>query len=53
MSCQYPTPIAGLAVQQSVKEGQVIGPWTGIGVMCVYAVAALGIGYWQLTRRDA
>ena len=47
------TPIAGLAVQQSVKEGQVIGPWTGIGVMCVYAVAALGVGYWQLTRRDA
>jgi ABC-type transport system involved in multi-copper enzyme maturation permease subunit len=47
------TPIAGLAVQQSVNEGQVIGPWAGIGVMCAYAVVALGLAYWQLTRRDA
>jgi len=47
------TPVAGLAVQQSITTDQVIGPWTGLGVMCAYAVAALGLAYWQLTRRDA
>ncbi|TDO33804.1 regulation of enolase protein 1 (concanavalin A-like superfamily) [Kribbella sp. VKM Ac-2527] len=47
------TPLAGLAVQQSVESGQVIGPWAGLGVMCAYAVAALGLAYWQLVRRDA
>ena len=47
------TPVAGLAVQQSLESGQVIGPWAGLGVMCAYAVAALGLAYWQLTRRDA
>lgn len=47
------TPIAGLAVQQSVETGQVIGPWTGLGVMCAYAVIALGLAHWQLTHRDA
>ncbi|HET6987340.1 MAG TPA: ABC transporter permease subunit [Kribbella sp.] len=47
------TPLAGLAVQQSIENGQVIGPWAGLGVMCAYAVAALGLAYWQLVRRDA
>jgi regulation of enolase protein 1 (concanavalin A-like superfamily)/ABC-type transport system involved in multi-copper enzyme maturation permease subunit len=47
------TPVAGLAVQQSVEPGQVIGPWAGLGVMSAYAVAALGLAHWQLTRRDA
>lgn len=47
------TPVAGLAVQQTIETGQVIGPWAGLGVMCAYAVAALGLGYWLLTRRDA
>jgi ABC-type transport system involved in multi-copper enzyme maturation permease subunit len=40
-------------VQQTIETGQVIGPWAGLGVMCAYAVAALGLAYWQLTRRDA
>lgn len=47
------SPVAGLAVQQTIETGQVIGPWAGLGVMCAYAVAALGLAYWQLTRRDA
>lgn len=48
------TPIAGLAVQQTVdRAGQVIGPWTGLGVLCLYAVVALGLARWQLGRRDA
>ena len=47
------TPIAGLAVQQAITNGQVIGPWAGLGVMVLYAVAALGLAQWQLSRRDA
>lgn len=47
------TPIAGLAVQQSIPTGQVIGPWTGLGVLCLYALAALGLAQWRLSRRDA
>jgi ABC-2 family transporter protein len=48
------TPIAGLAVQQTVDPaGQVIGPWTGLGVLCAYVVVALGLARWQLARRDA
>ena len=47
------TPLAGLAIQQSLESGQVIGPWAGLGVMCAYAAAALGLAYWQLVRRDA
>ncbi|MEV0797499.1 hypothetical protein AB0I34_07410 [Kribbella sp. NPDC050281] len=47
------TPIAGLAVQQTVDAGQVIGPWAGLGVLCGYAVIALGLARWQLGRRDA
>ena len=48
------TPIAGLAIQQTVdRAGQVIGPWAGLGVLCAYAVVALGLARWQLGRRDA
>jgi hypothetical protein len=47
------TPIAGLAIQQTVENGQVIGPWAGMGVLCAYAAAALGLARWQLGRRDA
>jgi ABC-2 type transport system permease protein len=28
-------------------------PWTGLGVLCLYAAVALGIGGWLLERRDA
>jgi ABC-2 type transport system permease protein len=28
-------------------------PWAGLGIMCVYAVVALGAGGWLLLRRDA
>jgi ABC-2 type transport system permease protein len=27
-------------------------PWTGMAVLCLYAVVALGIGVWRLTGRD-
>ncbi len=48
------TPIAGLAIQQTVDSAaSVIGPWAGLGVLCGYAVVALGLAHWQLVRRDA
>jgi hypothetical protein len=48
------TPIAGLAIQQTVDPAaSVIGPWAGLGVLCGYAVVALGLAHWQLVRRDA
>jgi ABC-2 type transport system permease protein len=28
-------------------------PWTGLGMLCLYAALALGIGWWVLERRDA
>lgn len=30
-----------------------LSPWAGLGVLCLYAALALGLGCWQLTRRDA
>ncbi len=30
-----------------------LSPWAGIGVMCLYAAVALGVGGWLLARRDA
>jgi hypothetical protein len=28
-------------------------PWVGLGMLCLYAVVALGVGGWLLTHRDA
>jgi hypothetical protein len=28
-------------------------PWAGLGMLCLYAAAALVIGGWLLARRDA
>jgi hypothetical protein len=30
-----------------------LSPWTGLGVLCLYAAALLGVGAWLLARRDA
>ena len=30
-----------------------LSPWAGLGMLCLYAVALLGIGGWLLGRRDA
>jgi hypothetical protein len=32
---------------------QVLAPWAGLGMLCLYATAALVIGGWLLARRDA
>jgi hypothetical protein len=43
-----------LTVVTPVSEDQVVflSPWTGLGVLCLYAAAALGAGAWLLARRD-
>jgi ABC-2 type transport system permease protein len=30
-----------------------LSPWAGLGMLCLYAAAALGAGAWLLARRDA
>jgi ABC-2 type transport system permease protein len=32
---------------------QFLSPWTGLGVLCLYAAVTLGVGAWLLARRDA
>ncbi|MGW7421573.1 ABC transporter permease [Streptomyces sp. NPDC054813] len=45
---------AGLAVQTTVGVGTLpVGPWQGLGVLALWAVAALTTGGWLLRSRDA
>jgi hypothetical protein len=30
-----------------------LAPWAGLGMLCLYAGVALGVGGWLMTRRDA
>ncbi|MFE5003039.1 hypothetical protein ACFRJ3_00110 [Streptomyces sp. NPDC056696] len=49
----FPTMIAGNSLAVSKPVADVLSPWVGFGVLCVYVLAALGAGGWLLTRRDA
>jgi hypothetical protein len=44
-----------LTVVQPMTDDQVqfLSPWTGLGMLCLYAAVALGAGAWLLARRDA
>ena len=44
-----------LSVVRPVGDGQIrfLSPWAGLGVLCLYAAAALGAGAFLLARRDA
>jgi ABC-2 type transport system permease protein len=45
---------AGLAVQSTTGlDALPIGPWAGLGVLAVWAAAALSLGGLLLCRRDA
>jgi ABC-2 type transport system permease protein len=52
-------PIAIVANSLSVTrqmpyEGvRFLSPWAGLGMLCLYAAVAIGIGGWLLARRDA
>ncbi len=50
---QYTPAAAGQAVLYLVPDPVSLGPWTGLGVFCLYAAIALGLAAWQLRRRDA
>jgi ABC-2 type transport system permease protein len=47
-----PTP-AGAAVSSIHQDPLTLGPWTGLGLFCLYTAIALGLAAWQLRRRDA
>jgi len=48
-----PTLIFSSSLGVSRDVSDVLTPWVGFAVLWVYVVAALGIGGWLLTRRDA
>jgi ABC-2 type transport system permease protein len=41
------------SVRRIFDFGPTFSPWTGFGIMCAYAAAALLIGGWLMVRRDA
>jgi ABC-type transport system involved in multi-copper enzyme maturation permease subunit len=47
-----PTP-AGAAVSSIHQDPLALGPWTGLGLFCLYTAIVLGLAAWQLRRRDA
>lgn len=50
---EYLPTMAGQQVATVVPQPHMLGPWTGLGVMCLYAVVLLGAAYLLLQRRDA
>ena len=50
---KYVPAAAGQAVLYLIPDPVSLGPWTGLGVFCLYAAIVLGFGAWQLRRRDA
>ncbi|MHB8671709.1 MAG: ABC transporter permease subunit [Acidimicrobiales bacterium] len=44
---------AGSQVFAQHHEAGALGPWTGFGVFCLYAVVALAVGFILIDRRDA
>jgi len=46
---------AGLAIQRTVElpDSVPIDPWVGLGVACLWALAALAAALWLIARRDA
>jgi ABC-2 type transport system permease protein len=43
---------AGQAVTNVRPDPTMLGPWTGLGVLCLYVAAVLGLAAWLLRRRD-
>jgi ABC-type transport system involved in multi-copper enzyme maturation permease subunit len=46
-----PTP-AGAAVGAVHQDPLTLGPWSGLGLFCLYTAVALGLAAWRLRRRD-
>ncbi|HVY10789.1 MAG TPA: hypothetical protein VHB18_11675 [Mycobacteriales bacterium] len=47
-----PEQIAASSTGAVVPEAHYFGPWTGFGVLCLYAVLAMAVGGWTFLRRD-
>jgi ABC-2 type transport system permease protein len=48
-----PEAIAGNSLAVPATGSIWLAPWAGLGVVALYAAAALAAGTWRLTRRDA
>ncbi|NGO12040.1 ABC transporter permease subunit [Streptomyces sp. HC44] len=49
----FPTMIAGNSLAVSRAMPDVLSPWAGFGMLCLYTALALGVGGRLLARRDA
>ncbi|MFG3254746.1 ABC transporter permease subunit [Streptomyces sp. NPDC048172] len=49
----FPTMIAGNSVGVAKPVADMLPPWAGFGMLCLYTAVALGVGGRLLTRRDA
>ena len=49
----FPTFIAGNSLGVAKPVAQMLSPWAGLGVLCLYTAVVLGAGGWLLARRDA
>jgi hypothetical protein len=49
---KYLPTLAGQAVATVRPDPTMLGPWTGLGVLCLYVAAVLGLAAWLLRRRD-
>lgn len=48
----FPTMIAGNSLGVSRSMPDMLTPWVGFGVLCLYVAVALGAGWYVLARRD-
>lgn len=48
-----PVSIVANSLTTTHRLPQALSPWAGLGMLCLYAAFALGIGGWLLVRRDA
>jgi ABC-2 type transport system permease protein len=49
----FPTIIAGNSLSRTVPDDEVLSPWTGFAVLCLYTAVLLAVGGRLLVRRDA
>ena len=43
----------GAVQPQGDAQHHILSPWTGLVMLCLYAVGVLAAGAWLLVRRDA
>ena len=53
INAYLPTQAGQLVAHVHRSSGDLLGPWQGFGVLCLYAAVALGVAAYLLKRRDA